>query len=313
MIIDTHSHIFPEVRGQVGTGPTRSLGYGRIQFGDSECQLMPPYNEHTVYTAKMLVANMDWAGVDKVVLLQGTAYGECNDYVRDALSRFPDRLIGAAFFDPWAADNRAFFNTIVDNGHHPAFRAVKLECSVEAGLCGLHPDGRLDDPALVWLWEEIDHRGMLLVLDLGAIGTLSYQTQAARSIAEGFPKMKVVIAHLAQPRPDSEGDPESWSLWEDQIDLGLLPNVYFDTAALPAYLPEEDFPFPTVERYIRLAIEQIGPDKLMWGTDQPGLLGVLSYPQLVRLGHLHTRFLSSEDQARIMGETARQVFGEKRV
>ena len=67
MIVDVHSHIFPAVNGRIGTGPTRSLGYGRIQFGDRETQLMPPYNDRTEYTPEMLVANMDWAGVDKVV------------------------------------------------------------------------------------------------------------------------------------------------------------------------------------------------------------------------------------------------------
>ncbi len=306
MIVDVHAHIFPRVHGLIGTGPTRGLGYGRILFGDQETQLLPPYNAETVYTPEMLVANMDWAGVDKVVLLQGTAYGECNHYVRQALSRYPDRLIGAAFFDPWAEDNRAFFETIVER---PGFRAVKLECSVAAGLCGLHPQARLDAPEIAWLWGEIDQRGLLLVLDLGAVGSLSYQTSAVRAMAETHPDMRIVIAHLAQPRPEAEADPRLWSLWEEQIDLGLLPNVFFDNAALPAYLPEEDFPYPTIERYMRLAVERIGAHKIMWGTDQPGLLGVLSYPQLVRLAHLHTRFLSAAEQEMVLGGTAMQVYG----
>jgi predicted TIM-barrel fold metal-dependent hydrolase len=306
MIVDVHSHIFPAVNGQIGTGPTRSLGYGRIRFGDQETQLLPPYNKKTEYTPEMLVANMDWAGVDKVVLLQGTAYGECNDYARQALARYPDRLILAAFFDPWAEDNRAFFETIVER---PGFRAVKLECSVAAGLCGLHPEARLDAAEIAWLWDEIERRGLLLVLDLGAVGSLSYQTGAVRAIAESHPDMRIVIAHLAQPQPNAAADPQLWCLWEEQIDLGLLPNVFFDNAALPAYLPDEDFPYPTVERYMRLAVERIGAHKIMWGTDQPGLLGVLSYPQLLRLAHLHTEFLSSAEQEMVLGGTAMQVYG----
>ncbi len=306
MIVDVHSHIFPEVNGLIGTGPTRGLGYGRILFGDQETQLMPPYNEKTEYTSEMLVANMDWAGVDKVVLLQGTAYGECNHYVRQALARYPDRLIGAAFFDPWAADNRAFFDTIVER---PDFRAVKLECSVAAGLCGVHPEARFDMPEIAWLWNELEQRGLVLVLDLGAVGSRSYQTAAVRDIVEAHPDLRIVIAHLAQPQPQAEADPGLWGAWQEQIDLGRYGNVFFDNAALPAYLPDEDFPYPTAARYLRLAIERIGAAKVMWGTDQPGLLGVLSYPQLVRLAHLHTQFLSSEERAMVLGENALRVYG----
>ena len=121
--------------------------------------------------------------------------------------------------------------------------------------------------------------------------------------------MTIVIAHLAQPTPWSESETRLWCLWQEQIDLGLLPNVYFDTAALPAYLPGEDFPYPSAARYLELAVGRIGAGKIMWGTDQPGLLGVLSYPQLVRLGRLHTDFLAPEDRAAVLGETAMRVYG----
>ena len=74
-------------------------------------------------------------------------------------------------------------------------------------------------------------------------------------------------------------------------------------------MPDEDFPYPTVERYIRLATERIGVHKIMWGTDQPGLLGVLSYPQLLRLAYLHTEFLPAAEQEMVLGGTAMQVYG----
>ena len=102
MLIDAHTHIFPQVRGLVAAGPTRSLGYGRITIGDQEQQLFPPYGEKTCFTPEMLLTNMDWAGVERAVLLQGTFYGPCNAYVLEALERYPDRLIGAAYLDPWA-------------------------------------------------------------------------------------------------------------------------------------------------------------------------------------------------------------------
>ena len=305
MIVDSHVHIFPEVRGLVGAGPTRGLGYGRIAIGDGEMQLLPPYGEKTVFTAEMLLANMDWAGVDKAVMLQGPFYGACNPYVLEAQSRHPDRLFGAAFLDPWAPDNRTAFDAIAASS---GFRAVKLECSVSAGLCGIHPEARLDAPEIAWLWAELEERGWVLVLDLGAVGSRSYQTSAVRAIAEEHPGLRIVVAHLGQPTPQAEADPALWRLWLDQIDLGRLPNVWFDTAALPHYVPDEDYPYPSAGRYLRLATERIGPARIMWGTDQPGLLGYANYPQLVKLAALHTGFLSSDERALILGGNALHVY-----
>ena len=306
MIIDAHAHIFPEVRGATGAGPSRGLGYGRIAVGDEKTQLLPPYNEKTVFTPEMLIANMDWAGVDKAVLLQGPFYGECNSYVLEALRHYPDRLVGAAYFDPWATNNHQEFETITAS---LGFRVVKLECSEATGLWGLHPDARLDMPDIAWLWAELEQRGLVLTLDLGAIGSRSYQTGAVCAIAEGHPDLRIVIAHLGQPNPSAEADVERWGLWQEQIDLGQLPNVWFDTAALPAYLPDEDFPYPTAERYLHLALERIGPSKILWGTDLPGLLRHLNYPQLVKLAKLHTRSLPPDAQAIILGENAMSVYG----
>ena len=306
MIIDAHAHIFPEVRGTTGRGTTRGPGYGRIAVGDEETQLLPPYNEKTVFTPEMLIANMDWAGVDKAVLLQGPFYGECNSYVLEALNRYPDRLGGAAYFDPWDTDNRQEFEILTASS---GFRVVKLECSEPTGLCGLHPNARLDMPEIAWLWDELEQRELVLTLDLGGIGSRSYQTSAVRAIAEEHPDLRIVIAHLGQPNPSAEAEAERWSLWQEQIDLGQLPNVWFDTAALPAYLPDEDFPYPTAERYLHLALERIGPSKILWGTDLPGLLRHLNYPQLVKLAKLHTQLLSPDEQVMILGENAMSVYG----
>jgi predicted TIM-barrel fold metal-dependent hydrolase len=306
MLIDAHAHIFPRVSGLNAAGPTRGLGYGRIAVGDQEGQLLPPLNELTAYTPGMLLAHLDWAGVDRAVLLQGPFYGECNAYVRAAVGRYPDRLVGAAYLDPWASDWRSQYEQLFAA---PGFRAVKLECSEATGLCGFHPDARLDDPGIAWLWADLEARGATLTLDLGAIGSRSYQTLAVRAIAERHAALKIVIAHLAQPTPAAQADPDRWRLWEQQIDLGRLPNVWFDSSALPAYLQAEGYPFPSAERYLRQAIERIGPAKVMWGTDQPGLLSHATYPQLVRLAELHTAFLSPGEQALVLGGNAIHVYG----
>jgi predicted TIM-barrel fold metal-dependent hydrolase len=56
------------------------------------------------------------------------------------------------------------------------------------------------------------------------------------------------------------------------------------------------------------AIEWVGCEKVMWGTDQPGLLGHANLPQLVRLAETQLDFLAPAERARVMGLNALEVF-----
>jgi predicted TIM-barrel fold metal-dependent hydrolase len=269
-------------------------------------RVLPPTAIETVHPPEVLIEHMDWVGVDKTVLLQGTFYGECNRYAAEAIQSWPDRFLGAAFLDPWSPGARHMFDKVVGE---LGFRAVKLELSEAAGLSGVHPGLRLDDPDVAWLWEAMEQHDFLLTLDLGAIDSISYQTDAIRNIIDQHPHLRVVIAHLCQPNPAAEQDEVLWKAWKEQITLAQHPYVWLDTAALPAYLVEEGYPFPSARRYIQMAVDLVGADKIMWGTDLPGLLTVATYRQLVDLGWAHTDFLSSEDQKKIMGLNAAEVYG----
>ena len=150
---------------------------------------------------------------------------------------------------------------------------------------------------------------MVLVMDLGAVGSASYQTRSVRAIAERHSGLKIVVCHLGQPNPNAEADPRLWKFWEEQIDLGRMPNVWFDTAALPAYLEKEGYPYPSAARYLRIAMERIGPARLLWGSDMPGLLAHATYAQLLDVVRAHTDFLSADDRSLVLGKNAAAVFG----
>ena len=306
MIVDAHAHICREFCGRTKRGDTRSLSYGRVGIGKREIQFLPPYQETTQFTAEMLLANMEWAGVDRAMLLQGPTYGECNEYVSQTLEREAGRLTGAAYLDPWEPQAPEAYERILSMG---SFRAIKLEFAVESGLCGLHPDARLDALEVEWLWTRMEADRFVLVLDLGTIGTASYQSDAVDTVASAHPMLRIVVAHLGQPTLEAEADADLWSSWEQQIDLGKYDNVWFDTSALPAKVVDEGYPYPSVERYLQLAVGRIGAGKLMWGSDQPGLLSQLSLPQLVELGRRHIRFLPQQEQQMVLGGTALKVYG----
>src|SRR5436190_13125116 len=180
MIIDAHAHIMRRVQGRIGAGRTRSLPYGRIQVGEQgTSRLLPPLNPVTGFPPEILLEHMDWAGVDKAVLLQGSFYGTPNRYVAAAVKRYPDRFVGAAFIDPRSRGARRAWDRLTQE---QGFTIVKFEMSEGFGFTGLYPDLSLLSDEMAWMWEAAERQGLVIVLDLGAVGSRSYQTAAVREI-----------------------------------------------------------------------------------------------------------------------------------
>jgi predicted TIM-barrel fold metal-dependent hydrolase len=307
MIVDAHAHVFERIHGHLAQGEVIGIGYGRVRVGMNEIiQVLPPLCEATRLTPEMLLRNMDLAGVERTVLLQGNFYGEMNDYVAGVVNGWPDRFTGAAYLDPWEGDPHAVFTHCVED---LGLRIMKIPVDDAFGLGSIHPGARLDDECVTWLWPEMERRGLIVTLDLGGVGSSSYQTDLVECIARNHPGLKIVIAHLGQPTVHVDKDPRLIALWEKQVLLGLLPNVWFDLSALPAKTQEEPYPYPSSGRWIRRAIELVGPKKLMWGTDVPGLLTSGTYTQLLTQMDVHLEGLGHEDLAAILGQTAMEVYG----
>jgi len=306
VIVDAHAHAFATIRGVTRDGPTASGTRGRVTIGDRTEQALPASLEHSSFPVVALLASLDEAGVDRAVLLQGPYYGEENAYVAEACRASPRFLAGMAFLDPWQEGAREAFDGVERIG---AFRGIKLECSEPTGLLGLHPGRRLDEPGLGWLWRGLERSRRVLTLDLGRPGTSSYQTDAVRAIAAAHPGLCVVVCHLGQPAAGVFADHTLCRAWEEQMSLARLPNVWFDTAALPAYCPGEVFPWPSAVEALRRGLDLAGPGRLLWGTDIPGLLVHGSYPQLLDHVRDALAFLPATDLEAVLGGNALEVYG----
>ena len=305
VVNDAHAHVFPTVAGRTGSGPTQSLAFGRIRHGGGVQQLLSPQNAQTRYPVEMLVANLDALGIERAMLLQGPFYGTTNEYQAAALAAFPDRLWGALRFDPWS-DPPDLLTKLVEPDR---YRALKLECSVPTGLAGLHPELALDAPDLDWIWRLLAARNLTLTLDLGKPGTASYQTDGVGRIARRHPDLRILIAHLGQPDVSCLQPGPRRDLWHGQLELGTLPNVWFDCAALPVYFPDEEYPQPSAVACMREAFRLLGSDKILWGTDQPGVLHQLPLRYLIRLARHCAVDLDEEGWRRFTAGNFHDVYG----
>jgi len=305
MIIDSHLHLVPRVQGRIGRGAVLPLERGRVQIGPAtQHRMLPPFPGRTRFPPEVALDYLDWAGVERAVLLQGSFYGECNAAVARAVRQWPDRFTGAAFVDPRGPNPQAALRRRANEG----FRILKFELSAGTGFLGLYPDLRLDEPAFVDLYALAAELGFTITLDLGAPGSPSYQTAAVEALARRHPATRLVIAHLAQP-PLGDPSPDKQTAWEAQLDLGRLPNVWFDLSALPFFASPEEYPWPSAIIAVQRAAALIGADRLMWGTDAPGTLAGATYQQLLAWVSRHCDFLDPDQRAAVLGGTAAEVYG----
>jgi predicted TIM-barrel fold metal-dependent hydrolase len=307
MIVDAHAHIFDRLCGRLGGGAVRGLSYGRARIGNGKPFLaLPPFERLVRSVPETLLEMMDWAGVDKAVLLQNNFYGEHNAYVARAARRWPNRFVPAMYLDPWAPRAREMFSRCADHPH--GMKIVKLATDARFGLFSLHEGASLSDECCQWLWPEMLRRGMTLTLDLGPIGSPSYENDVVDDIARRYPRLRIVICHLAQPTAIDQEDPTKMRLWREQLLLARRPNIWFDISALPHKAGNEQFPWPTSGRWIRRAIELIGANKLIWGTDLPGVLTVSTYPQLLSQMDVHLAKLSNHERDGVLGLNALRAY-----
>jgi predicted TIM-barrel fold metal-dependent hydrolase len=273
MIIDFHAHIFPESicaqrQSCCLAEPAFDLLYG-------------PPNARLVGPSELLAA-MDAGGVDRAVVFgfpwqSPELYRRHNDFVMAAVREFPGRLIGFGSFDPLAAG-----------------AAEEAERCLAGGLAGIgelafYRSG-IDDAALSALepvMEVCRSRRRPVLLHTNEPVGHAYPGKTPNTLAqiyrliERFRDNTLVLAHWG-------GGLFFYSLLKREV-KDRLRNVYFDTAASP-YLYD-----PAV---YAIAVQTIGADKILFGSDYPLLPPERYFREMEAAG------VSSRDRDMICGRNA---------
>ncbi len=244
MIIDFHTHIFP-----------KSIRENREKYFPFEPAFKLLYDspKSKLVGAKEIVAAMDAQGVDRSVVFGFPWKSEDifrfhNDYILEAVKRYPDRLIGLCCFDPF---NREAVS--------------EAQRCLEGGLSGIGEvafyQSGIDDTALDMLTPLMEiclDKDLLFLIHtnepLGHLypGKTPNTLNQIYNLITRFSENKIVLAHWG-------GGIFFFHLLKKEV-KARLKNVYFDTAASPfLYDPE-------IYRY---AVEIAGVDKILFGSDFP--------------------------------------------
>jgi len=276
MIVDFHTHILP---------PGFRENRGHYLERDACFDLLYNDPKAKIATAEELIANMDREGINVSVVLNigWSSHELCrktNDYIMEAIARYPRRLEGFCAVQPLAGEKAI----------------VELERCIKGrvkGIGELRCDTQgfdLADKDIMGPIAQVVRKHRLIILT-HASEPVGHSYSGKGDITPGllyrfitnFPELTLVCAHWGGGLPFYGLMPEV---------AKALSNVYFDTAASPWLYRDEIFKHVT---------EILGPDKVLYGSDYP----LMQQSKLVK--SIRNLDLSEKAKSLILGGNAQRL------
>lgn len=287
-IIDAHSHLWLKQDTVVDGLPIRTLENGRSMFMGEVRQMLPPFMTDGRNSAEVFLSNMDYAQVAAAVVTQEFIDGMQNDYLEQVSQQYPDR-----FFVCGMCEFRkpGFFDQAVSLAER-GFRAIKIPAQRL-----LLPEGRvwLTGEEMMKMFHLMEEQGMILSIDLADGDT---QTGEMEEIISECPDLKIAIGHFGMvTRPG----------WLAQVRLARHPHVRLESGGITWLFNDEFYPFKGAVRAIREAADEVGFEKLMWGSDYPRTITAITY----RMSYdfvLKSDELTDDEKRLFLGENARRFY-----
>ena len=302
-IIDAHAHLWLNVDTVVNGSPIHPLEPNRSRslFFGEERQMLPPYMTDGQNTAERFLSNMDYAQVSAAVITQEFIDGPQNDYLLDVQQRYPDRFF--CFGMPAALQQRAAGTTAVASGPTAAVSGLvdEAESLIHSGFRGIKiPAARLPqhflDDEMMQFFRMMSHRDILLGIEL-ADGDA--QVGQMEEVIQECPTLKIAIGHFGMvTRPG----------WLAQIRLARHENVYVESGGITWLFNDEFYPYPSAVRAIREAADNVGMEKLMWGSDYPRTITAITYKMSYDFVTKSNELTDAEKQM-FLCDNARRFFG----
>lgn len=233
MIIDFHTHIFPE---KIAARTIEKL------------ENMAKIKAFTDGREEGLIASMEQADVDLSVVLPVVTKPEQFDTV----NKFAVHLN-----EKYQNQKRRLFSF---GGIHPDTTDYKkqLQLIKDWGLLGikLHPDYQntyIDDIKYMRIMDYASQLGLVIVIhagiDVGFPDNVRCTPKRIRTVLDEVAPQNLVLAHYG-----------SFGLWDEVENLLVGQDVYFDTAYTFGFIQDEQF--------LRI-LKNHGADKILFATDSP--------------------------------------------
>lgn len=285
-IIDAHAHLWLNVDTVVNGSAIHPLEPNRSRslFFGEERQMLPPYMTDGQNTAERFLSNMDYAQVSAAVITQEFIDGLQNDYLMQVQRQYPDRFFCFGMPELRKAGFLDEARSLIRSG----FRGIKIPA---ARL----PQQFLNDE-MMQMMRMMEEQGIILGIEL-----MDGDAQVAQmeEIIQECPNLKIAIGHFGMvTRPD----------WMSQIRLARHKNVYVESGGITWLFNDEFYPFPSAIKAIKEAADEVGMQKLMWGSDYPRTITAITYKMSYDFV-TKSKELTNEEKQMFLAGNAKQFFG----
>lgn len=290
-IIDAHSHLWLKQDTVVNGLPIRTLTNGRSEFMGEIRQMVPPFMIDGKNSAEVFLSNMDYAQVSAAVVTQEFIDGNQNEYLWDVVQRYPDRFFVCGMCEFRQPGFLQETKDLIAKG----FKAIKIP----AHRLFL-PEGRvmLNSSEMMDMFHVMEDNDTILSIDMADGDT---QVDEMKEVIAECPNLRIAIGHFGMVTTKN---------WQEQIKLARNPKVMIESGGITWLFNSEFYPFKGAVAAIREAIDLVGTDKLMWGSDYPRTITAITY----RMSYdfvLKTEELTHEEKAKFLGLNAEKFYGFK--
>lgn len=288
-IIDAHSHLWLTQDTEVNGLSIRTLKNGRSLFMGEVRQMLPPFMIDGRNSAEVFLSNMDYAQVAAAVVTQEYIDGIQNDYLSEVANRYPNRFLVCGMCDFRHPGYLEHVKDLIAKG----FKAIKIPAHRL-----LLPERRimLNSEEMIATFHYMEEQCVLLSIDL-ANGEI--QVDEMKEIIQECPNLKIAIGHFGMVTTPG---------WTEQIKLARYPNVMIESGGITWLFNDEFYPFHGAVNAIKDAIELVGIEHLMWGSDYPRTITAITYKMSYDF-IIKTTELTEKEKKLFLGENAERFYG----
>ena len=279
MIIDFHTHIFPE---KISATVIDKL---------SRTSKTIPFTDGTLHG---LLSSMEKFGVDMSIILpvatNPAQVEKINNSAVELNEKFSERgIISFASIHPDFENYRAELSRLKNFG----FKGLKVH--------PVYQGTNLDDKKYLRIFYRAAELDLIVVthagLDIGFPGVVKCSPQMSKNVVEEIGDFKFVLAHMG-----------GWKNWDEVLlqlgDKKIFLDTSFSTGKIfprsDSVWQEEDLKLLDAKKFVEF-VKVFGAEKILFGTDSPWTSAGTSIDFIKNLP------ISESDKNKILGENASQL------
>lgn len=289
----------------------RAEGNGRLAWDvDGETyhvQYLSPNTLHLDSPAETIVAQMDYVGIECMVLQNDHVYGNSAEIFADAIARFPGRFVGLAQVEEGFAWQDAEIGRLQHQVEALGMSGLyfTLNGFMRSGWKETYADPPYDD-----FWKTVERLGLPVFWVFPARTPWGgYVEEMERFLAwlERFPRIRSVLVHGWSTALFDDGAgrirwPES--VVRIQEDFPVYTEILYPIS----WGRQHAYPFEAALEHIRQFQDRFGAQRMIWGSDMPNVERYCTYRQCLDYVLLNSDFLTDEERVAVFGGTCLSLF-----